>query len=112
MIRPSCFEETSAPSSSDMSAFVSELRFRYTNDLLSPAFELVPEIGEALESLTSCDGVLHSAMSGSGATCFGLFQSQTLAECAARKLSDRHPDWWCVATLLGSSGFDLSKGPA
>jgi 4-diphosphocytidyl-2-C-methyl-D-erythritol kinase len=40
-------------------------------------------------------------MSGSGATCFGLFAASTQADAAARALAAAHPGWWVRATSLG-----------
>jgi 4-diphosphocytidyl-2-C-methyl-D-erythritol kinase len=40
-------------------------------------------------------------MSGSGATCFGLFGTAPAAAAAARTLRGKHPDWWVRATKLG-----------
>ncbi|MEM9639507.1 MAG: 4-(cytidine 5'-diphospho)-2-C-methyl-D-erythritol kinase, partial [Pseudomonadota bacterium] len=40
--------------------------------------------------------------SGSGATCFGLFPSETAAQRAAAFLATAHPNWWIRATVLGS----------
>jgi 4-diphosphocytidyl-2-C-methyl-D-erythritol kinase len=47
-------------------------------------------------------------MSGSGATCFGLFSDEAAARAAARELKQGHPDWWIVATTLapGQAAFD------
>ena len=106
---PPFFEELPPPEAEAMNAFISELAAGYSNDLFAPALELVPVIGEVLEQLTACEGVLHSVMSGSGATCVGLFGSSVEAERAARDISDEYPRWWCVATALGDAAFDLSS---
>ena len=39
-------------------------------------------------------------MSGSGATCFGLFENDEDAKSAADTLQAEHPDWWVVASKL------------
>jgi 4-diphosphocytidyl-2-C-methyl-D-erythritol kinase len=39
-------------------------------------------------------------MSGSGATCFGLFDDADAAEIAAERLRLAHPGWWVAATRL------------
>jgi len=41
-------------------------------------------------------------MSGSGATCFGLFQTNAAATAAARTLRVGYPGWWVRATVLGA----------
>src|SRR5688572_13674034 len=49
------------------------------NDLLRPAMDIVPEIGNVLNTLVAQDGCAFTQMSGSGATCFGLFKNEILA---------------------------------
>lgn len=67
------------------------------NDLEMPAKELVPQIGSVLAWLGAQEGVTFSRMSGSGATCFGLFDSEEARNTAA----DRVPEeWWRLATFL------------
>jgi len=39
-------------------------------------------------------------MSGSGATCFGLYPDAGAAQAAADRIAAAHPDWWVVATEL------------
>ncbi|MEI6098851.1 MAG: 4-(cytidine 5'-diphospho)-2-C-methyl-D-erythritol kinase, partial [Alphaproteobacteria bacterium] len=39
-------------------------------------------------------------MSGSGATCFGLFDTAQQAEAAARALRRSQPSWWVQSTIL------------
>lgn len=68
------------------------------NDLEEAAFRLAPEIRTVLDSIASQDGVLLSRMSGSGATCFGLFSDHKRADRAATLIRQRHPDWWVAAT--------------
>jgi 4-diphosphocytidyl-2-C-methyl-D-erythritol kinase len=50
-------------------------------------------------------------MSGSGATCFGLFGSGRAAAQAARALRADHAGWWIRATALGGDGSDSPPGP-
>jgi len=71
------------------------------NDLEPPAIELQPVIATVLASLRKQPGCGLARMSGSGATCFGLFASARAAAAAARDLSERRPRWWVKATLLG-----------
>jgi len=71
------------------------------NDLEAPAMELVPAIGEVLEALRAMQGCGLARMSGSGATCFGMFTDRTAAEAAASVLSGAHPDWWITPATLG-----------
>jgi len=65
------------------------------NDLEAPACAIQPVIGEVLRALS--DAVL-SRMSGSGATCFGIYTSDVGAAEAARAISAVYPGWWVRAT--------------
>jgi len=63
------------------------------NDLEPPALALCPAIGEVLSALRETDAWLVR-MSGSGATCFALFDSATSLAMAAAQISRARPDWW------------------
>ncbi len=80
-------------SSADTKALVAQLRSR-GNDLTPPALSLAPAIGTVLEALAAWPDCLLSRMSGSGATCFGLFADVDAARRCADDLSARHPSWW------------------
>jgi 4-diphosphocytidyl-2-C-methyl-D-erythritol kinase len=67
------------------------------NDLEAPARILVPEIGEVLDWLSQRDGVTVARMSGSGATCFALFESEEKRDVAAAACSS---NWWHLASFL------------
>jgi len=67
------------------------------NDLEAPARDLVPEIGRVLDWLTQCDGADVVRMSGSGATCFALFENEATRDAAAAVCP---PDWWHLASFL------------
>jgi 4-diphosphocytidyl-2-C-methyl-D-erythritol kinase len=71
------------------------------NDLEGPAIELEPTIAEALAVLRKLPGCRLARMSGSGATCFALFDSMDAAREAARRLRVGYPGWWVRATRLG-----------
>ena len=71
------------------------------NDLQGVAMRLQPVIEEVLEDISRQKDSQLARMSGSGATCFGLFPSQEKAAMAARYICKTHPDWWCISTLLG-----------
>ena len=66
------------------------------NDLQEAAVSVEPMIGLVLEALSAVTPRPPVRMSGSGATCFALFESAGIARSAARKLSQQHPDWWVV----------------
>jgi len=70
------------------------------NDLQDPAISLQPVIARVLTALEQTGAEL-ARMSGSGATCFGLYLSREEAELAARGLQLAYPDWWVVASDLG-----------
>jgi len=71
------------------------------NDLEPPAIALQPVVGEVLESLRRLSGCRLARMSGSGATCFALFDNAKAAAAAARALRERKPDWWVRSAMLG-----------
>jgi 4-diphosphocytidyl-2-C-methyl-D-erythritol kinase len=70
------------------------------NDLEGPARKIAPVIGDVLDALTALPGARFARVSGSGATCFALFEERAEAEAAAEILSDAHPDWWVTAATL------------
>ena len=71
------------------------------NDLEAPAREIAPVIGEVLDALAAQPGALLARMSGSGATCFALFERDELGTAAARALNARNPGWWIVSSRVG-----------
>lgn len=72
----------------------------HPNHLEAPAAGLEPTIAHSLQALQNVSGVKGARMSGSGATCFGLFETKALAESAAKILTGEYPDWWVVAALV------------
>src|SRR5579885_570185 len=66
------------------------------NDLEAPAIAMAPAISEALISLSAGVSLL-ARMSGSGATCFGLFDSASTAKMAATSIANTHDAWWVTA---------------
>lgn len=75
---------------------------RSGNDLEAPAISLHPAIADALKALASAPGAQLARMSGSGATCFALFERDDEARAAASALQAAHPHWWIVATTIGT----------
>ena len=67
------------------------------NDLEPAARTIQPAITEALRALKKADAGF-ARMSGSGATCFGLFETGNVAKRAALDIRHRHPDWFVAAT--------------
>lgn len=64
------------------------------NDLQDAAICQTPVIANVISSLEALPGAQLARMSGSGATCFALFQNKGDAQAAAAILADDHPDWW------------------
>lgn len=72
------------------------------NDLQPSAISLVPEIGDTIRLIERQPGCRLARMSGSGASCFGLFGKLTAARRARNAILAEVPGIWCVAVLLGS----------
>lgn len=70
------------------------------NDLTAPACTVAPVISEVLAALSRTDAPLLVRMSGSGATCFALYDGAGEAEAAAGALRAAHPQWWVAAAEL------------
>jgi 4-diphosphocytidyl-2-C-methyl-D-erythritol kinase len=70
------------------------------NDLEKPATRIQPVIGEVLSALRYADGARLARMSGSGATCFAIFNDDTDAQRAAQAIQLEHPLWWVHAGVL------------
>ncbi len=73
----------------------------HRNDLTVPALTLAPVIGKVLAALRAAPFVRFARMSGSGATCFGIFETAEAADEAARQIAEAHEDWWVVKTTIG-----------
>jgi 4-diphosphocytidyl-2-C-methyl-D-erythritol kinase len=69
------------------------------NDLTGPATALDPVLGTVL-SVLGDTGAKLVRMSGSGATCLGLFGAQTACAAARDRIASAFPGWWTVATTL------------
>jgi len=70
------------------------------NDLHAPAVADCPAIGTVLNALEQTGTCRLARMSGSGATCFGIFKRMHMAQAAADAISAAHPDWWVRAGRL------------
>jgi 4-diphosphocytidyl-2-C-methyl-D-erythritol kinase len=71
-----------------------------TNDLEAPATRIQPVIGEVIAALNATNGAWLARMSGSGATCFAIYENTAEAGRAAEKLRLHHPGWWVHAGTL------------
>jgi 4-diphosphocytidyl-2-C-methyl-D-erythritol kinase len=70
------------------------------NDLEAPATRIQPVIGEVISALSAANGAWLARMSGSGATCFAIFESTPEAKRAAQKIQRDYPQWWVHAGVL------------
>jgi 4-diphosphocytidyl-2-C-methyl-D-erythritol kinase len=70
------------------------------NDLWEPARRLCPAIDAVLGELEGTGGCLLARMSGSGATCFGIYDSQSRADAAAEAIAALRPGWWVAPGRL------------
>ena len=80
------------------------------NDLTEAAIAIVPAIVKVLEAIGGQAGCRLARLSGSGATCFGLFSDAAAARTAAAAILKSTPGWWAVATRLRLS--DQARGAA
>jgi len=107
--RPPIFSPPAAlpaawPDAASMAAALAELR----NDLETPAIALAPGIGAVLARLRALPGALLARMSGSGATCFALFETPAAAGAAASAIdqpSGAAAGWWRWGGGLYESGL-------
>jgi 4-diphosphocytidyl-2-C-methyl-D-erythritol kinase len=107
---PAVFEKIAPKDNSSMgnvprrfenqAAFISWLG-PHRNDMQRTAISIAPVISEVLSEISMAASCQLARMSGSGATCFGLFPDAHAAQRAASKISMRHPDWWVQPCTLG-----------
>ena len=71
-----------------------------TNDLEAPAMRIQPVIGEVIAALNATNGAWLARMSGSGATCFAIYENTAEAGRAAEKIRRDHPGWWVHSGTL------------
>jgi 4-diphosphocytidyl-2-C-methyl-D-erythritol kinase len=86
-----CFHE--APK--DLETLIMLLKKRH-NALQEAAEELMPEIAVIIGDLDRTEDCLLAQMSGSGATCFGIYADRSAARKAAATILEKHPEWWVV----------------
>jgi 4-diphosphocytidyl-2-C-methyl-D-erythritol kinase len=72
------------------------------NDLEAPASRIAPVIEDVLAALGHEPACVLAQMSGSGATCFGLFDGPVYAAGAAERIAQEHPHWWVRATRIAA----------
>ncbi len=103
---PARFAEAPADAAA-LAALLKERR----NDLTEPALTVAPVIAEVLTALEGTDGNLLARLSGSGATCFGLYADAEQAMAAARSIQAAQPRWWAKAARLLPTPADAPPLP-
>ncbi len=73
------------------------------NDLQNIAVGIEPVIQTVLDEIEMQEHCQLVRMSGSGATCFGLFETYENAQNASAAIKRKYPDWWCAPTMLGDT---------
>ena len=71
-----------------------------SNDLEAPAMRIQPVISEVISALNATNGAWLARMSGSGATCFAIYENTAEAGRAAQQIRLDHPEWWVHAGTL------------
>jgi len=85
-----------APGHDELLAWLAATR----NDLQPPAIAVAPVVADVLAALQATPGCRLARMSGSGATCFGIYDDCAAAAAAARLVRACAPHWWVKSTLL------------
>jgi len=70
------------------------------NDLENNAIDLFPEVGNLINEISNLDNCMLARMSGSGSTCFGIFNNIDDAKNAANVIKDIYPDYWVVTSVF------------
>lgn len=86
-----------------MASTLDDLIVDARNDLEQAAIGAAPVIADVVALLRDQLGVRLARMSGSGATCFALFDDADKRAAAARIISERRPDWWVLETEIGGA---------
>jgi 4-diphosphocytidyl-2-C-methyl-D-erythritol kinase len=93
------FREADPPPTRDFTNFVGALN-GYRNDLQAAAVGMCSEIDKVIQALRGEKGCLIARMSGSGPTCYGVFQTEQAADAAAAQIAGRRKRWWVRSTIL------------
>ncbi len=83
----------------NIKSLVGELKLR-ANDLYLPALLVEPEVKTVVELISTTKGCLLARMSGSGATCFGLYKNGADAQAALEAIKAKKPHWWAKSGYL------------
>lgn len=96
-LRPPYDAELALPALGDVAAVIDFSR-RLGNSLTAPAIELCPTVTAVLEDIHAVEGCRLAQMSGSGATCFGVFDDEAAAKAGAAALQAKRPGWFVRAS--------------
>jgi 4-diphosphocytidyl-2-C-methyl-D-erythritol kinase len=94
------FDHPEAPSMEPGAPISLDSVFLSRNDLQASALSVAPQIGDTLATLSLLPNARVVRMSGSGATCFALFDDRRSAATARDRIVAEHPQWWIKATVL------------
>lgn len=83
----------------DSAALISYLE-KHPNELQAPAIGLQPKLQAVIDTLAAYPGCALARMSGSGSTCFGLFDDEIRLNEANAEIASARPEWWTAATKL------------
>lgn len=81
----------------------------YRNDLQCPAIAHAPVIRTVLDEISALPDIDFVRMSGSGATCFGIFETANQAQKAANVLQRKYPEWWIASTFPIDETKELTR---
>ncbi len=70
------------------------------NQLQESAITFVPIIKNVIEEISASNGCIFARMSGSGATCFGIFDKEPNLKQAKLKIMQKYPNWWVKSTYI------------
>jgi 4-diphosphocytidyl-2-C-methyl-D-erythritol kinase len=70
------------------------------NDLTEPAITVAPAVADVLAVIAATEGCRLARLSGSGATCFGLYGTEAAAAAAQAEILRQRPEWWAVAARI------------
>ena len=77
------------------------------NSLLDNATTIEPTVGLTLRALQHTAGCAYAGMSGSGSSCFGMYENADEAKSAAADITQKHPDWWVRSGRLLVNSYDI-----
>lgn len=72
------------------------------NDLTDPAIVVAPVVADVLKAISATNRCLLARLSGSGATCFGLYEDEAAAHTAYADIQSRYPHWWLAAAKIAA----------